>query len=178
MVKYETIVLLNSCWNHGHIDVGDGCLRPNMLATTLRYWWRFQPFCHQNLLTLASVTINVADFFVMMVIFQCFKLVTNILDRSTISQTCHQHIWSQTSVTNIDVTKISVWKPASLQASIFLLSHDYLQNIVNVELEKDFGHFSMRTTLFWLVSLSLWHAFFVNINRTKLASFRKMFNII
>ena len=30
-------------------------------------------------------------------------LVTNILNRSPTSQTCHQHIWSPTSVTNIDL---------------------------------------------------------------------------
>ena len=35
---------------------------------------------------------------------QCIKSVTNILNRSPISQTCHQHILPQTSVTNIDVT--------------------------------------------------------------------------
>ena len=36
---------------------------------------------------------------------QCIKSVTNILNRSPISQTCHQHIWSPTSVTNIDATE-------------------------------------------------------------------------
>ena len=41
---------------------------------------------------------------------QCFKSVTNILDRSPISQTCHQHIWSPTSVTNIDVTHGSTYR--------------------------------------------------------------------
>ena len=35
---------------------------------------------------------------------QCIKSVTNILNWSPKSQTCHQHIWSPTSVTNIDVT--------------------------------------------------------------------------
>ena len=29
---------------------------------------------------------------------QCIKLVTNILNRSPTSQTCHQHIWSPTSI--------------------------------------------------------------------------------
>ena len=33
------------------------------------------------------------------------KSVTSIVNRSSISQTCHQHIWSATSVTNIDVTE-------------------------------------------------------------------------
>ena len=31
----------------------------------------------------------------------------NVLNRSPTSQTCHQHIWSPTSVTNIDVTGIN-----------------------------------------------------------------------
>ena len=43
----------------------------------------------------------------------CIKSVTNILNRSPTSQTCHQLIWSPTSVTNIDVT---IWK---LSWSIF-----------------------------------------------------------
>ena len=33
--------------------------------------------------------------------FQCIKSVTNMLNPSPTSQTCHQHIWSPTSVTNI-----------------------------------------------------------------------------
>ena len=37
---------------------------------------------------------------------QCIKLVINILNRSPTSQTCHQHIWSPKSITNIDVTPI------------------------------------------------------------------------
>ena len=47
--------------------------------------------------------IMLTTFFVMW--FSHFiKSVTNIQIRSRTSQTCHQHIWSQTSVTNIDVT--------------------------------------------------------------------------
>ena len=38
--------------------------------------------------------------------FQCIKSITNILNRSSTSQTCHQRIWSPTSVTNIDVTMV------------------------------------------------------------------------
>ena len=34
---------------------------------------------------------------------KCIKSVTNILNRSAISENCHQQIWSPTSVTNIDV---------------------------------------------------------------------------
>ena len=44
---------------------------------------------------------------------QCIKSVTNILNRSPTFQTCHQHIWSPTSVTNINVTYdpnfIQIW---------------------------------------------------------------------
>ena len=48
----------------------------------------------------------------------CIKSVTNILNRSPTSQTCHQHIWSPTSVTNIDVTlclnqAVTFWQPPS-----------------------------------------------------------------
>ena len=50
---------------------------------------------------------------------QCIKLVINILNRSSTSQACPQHVWSPTSVTNIDVTMkiacdghpIAVWWP-------------------------------------------------------------------
>ena len=42
---------------------------------------------------------------------QCTKSVTNILTRSPTSETCHQNIWSPTSVTNIDVTDMAhmIW---------------------------------------------------------------------
>ena len=36
---------------------------------------------------------------------QCIKSVTNILNRSSTSQTCQQHIWSPTPFTNIDVAR-------------------------------------------------------------------------
>ena len=42
---------------------------------------------------------------------QCIKSVTNILNRSPTSQTYHQHIWSPTSVTNIDVTEKTFENP-------------------------------------------------------------------
>ena len=49
-----------------------------------------------------------ATSFVMLVIFQCIKSVTINLSRSSTSQTCHQHICSPTSVTNIDVSDFSI----------------------------------------------------------------------
>ena len=52
-----------------------------MLVTDLRCWWQNH---------------YVGDFL-------------NVLNRSTTSQTCRQHIWSPTSVTNIDVTKSFVF---------------------------------------------------------------------
>jgi len=71
-----------------------------MLVTSL-YWW-----------------LNDGDWFEMLVAESvCWRLftlswwfcqhlesVTNILNQSPTSQICHQHIWSPTSVTNIDVT--------------------------------------------------------------------------
>ena len=38
---------------------------------------------------------------------QCIKSVIRILNRSPTTQTCHQHIWLPTSVTNINVTWMS-----------------------------------------------------------------------
>ena len=46
---------------------------------------------------------------------QCVKSVTNILNRSLTSQTCHQHIWSPTSVTIIDLTDLSRPNPRNDQ---------------------------------------------------------------
>ena len=48
------------------------------------------------------------DWFQIFRFSQCIKSVTNIMNRSPTSQTCHQHIWSPTSVTNIDVTVITI----------------------------------------------------------------------
>ena len=47
--------------------------------------------------------------------FQCIKSVTNILNRSLTSQTCHQHISSPTSVTNINVTDLDVHLNSSIE---------------------------------------------------------------
>ena len=55
---------------------------------------------------------------------QCIKSVTNILNRSPISYSFQQHIWSPTSVSNIDVTSftwirmlISTWLYVTVQKS-------------------------------------------------------------
>ena len=58
----------------------------------------------------------------MLVIFKCIKTVTNILNRSPTSQSCHQHIWSSTFVTNIDVTVIILVK-RELRGSLKELKH-------------------------------------------------------
>ena len=55
-----------------------------MLVTDLRCWWQNH---------------YVGDF------FRYVGDFLNVLNRSSTSQTCHQHIWSPTSVTNIDVTE-------------------------------------------------------------------------
>ena len=67
------------------------------------------------------VTVMLATFFVMLVIFSIYQIghqhpksVTNILNRSQTSHTCHQHIWYPKSVTNIDVTvKMTTYAPTS-----------------------------------------------------------------
>ena len=41
---------------------------------------------------------------------QCIQSVTNNLNRSPTSRTSHQHIWSPTSVTNIDATLKIDWR--------------------------------------------------------------------
>ena len=67
-----------------------------MMVTDLRCWWQNH---------------YVGDFFSLCWwFFQCIKSVTNIPDRPPTFQTCHQHIWSPTSVTNIDVTQMSPWQ--------------------------------------------------------------------
>ena len=65
------------CWWHRYI--GDF-----MMVTDFRCWWQNH---------------YVGDFFLYVGDF------LNVLNRSPTPQTCHQHIWSPTSVTNIDVTK-------------------------------------------------------------------------
>jgi len=67
---------LQWCWWHRY--VGDF-----MMVTDLRCWW-------QNLYV-SDFFRHVGDFF-------------KVFNRSSISQTYHQYIWSRTSVTNIDVT--------------------------------------------------------------------------
>ena len=63
---------------YGDSDVGDF-----MMVTDFRCWWQNH---------------YVGDFFHYLGDF------LNVLNRSTTSQTCHQHSWSPTSVTNIDET--------------------------------------------------------------------------
>ena len=76
-----------------------------MLATSL-CWWLYDGDRFEMLVTesLCWWFFSLCWWF-----FQCIKSVTNILNRSPTSQTCHQHIWSPTSVTNIDVTDRNYW---------------------------------------------------------------------
>ena len=64
------------CWWHRY--VGDF-----MMMTDFRCWWQNH---------------YIGDF------FRYVGDFLNVLNRSPTSQTCHQHIWSPTSVTNIDLT--------------------------------------------------------------------------
>ena len=63
----------------GYIDVGDGCWRRNMLATTLRCWWRFWPI------------LSPTSFFSISVGHQHPKVVTNIEILSLTPENRHQH---------------------------------------------------------------------------------------
>ena len=73
----ESILLVQ---NNG---VGDSDVGDFMMVTGLRFWWQNH---------------YVGDF------FRYVGDFLNVLNWSPTSQTCHQHIWSPTSVTNIDVT--------------------------------------------------------------------------
>ena len=64
------------CWWHRYVG-------NFMMMTDLRCWWQNH---------------YVGDF------FRYVGDFLNVLNRSPTSQTCHKHIWSPTSVTNIDVT--------------------------------------------------------------------------
>ena len=71
-----------------------------MLVTSL-CWWLYDGDRFEMLVAESSYW---QLFSLRSLCFQCIKSVTNILNRSPTSQNCHQHIWSPTSVTNIDVT--------------------------------------------------------------------------
>ena len=66
-----------------HYDSGDSDVGDFVMATDLRCWWQNH---------------YAGDF------FRYIDNFLNVLNRLPTSQTCHQHIWSPTSVTNIDVT--------------------------------------------------------------------------
>ena len=65
------------------------------------YWWLYDENWFQMLVaqSLCWRLISLCWWF-----SQGIKSVTNILNRSPTSQTCHHHFWSPTSVTNIDLT--------------------------------------------------------------------------
>ena len=56
----------------------------------------------------------------------------NVLNRSPTSQTCHQHIWSLTSVTNIDVT-----------VKINISPEDSSLSFKNITLDRPLSRFSL-----------------------------------
>ena len=93
-------------------DVGD---RFVMLETWNSTWcqikWRFLLSINESWVTKIghqhhnTSECDVGDWYLMLVPnFWCWWL-----DMSPTSQTCHQHIWSPTSVTNIDVTVILLY---------------------------------------------------------------------
>ena len=80
MIDLTVIVMLLSI-TYWHFYVGDFTM-----VTDLRCWWQNHYF---------------GDF------FRYVGDFLNVLNRSPTSQTCHQHIWSLTSVTNINVIPTS-----------------------------------------------------------------------
>ena len=97
------------CWWHRY--VGDF-----MMVTDFRCWWQNH---------------YVGDF------FRYVGDSSNLLNRSPTSQSCHQHIWSPTSVTNINVT-LRKWR--------FTIWTIYLTIRKNVS-ELDHGLFSLTVRL-------------------------------
>jgi len=78
-----------------------------MLVTSL-CWWLYDGYWFQMLVaeSLCWWLFSLGWWFL-----QFIKSVTNILNRSPTSHTCHQHIRSPTSVTNIDVTFKTCYPP-------------------------------------------------------------------
>ena len=89
---YSTDLLIRPPWTYGFTNKGwQWCLWHRyvgdyMMVTDLRCWWQNHYVC--------NFFRYVGDF------------LNRLLNRSSTSQTCHQHIWSPTSVTNIDVTTL------------------------------------------------------------------------
>ena len=81
----------------GDSDIGD-----IVMLVTL-WWWLIRD--------VGGRIIMLATFFLLCWRFsQCIKSVTNVLNRSPTSQTCHQHKLSPTSGTNIDVAKLAIFR--------------------------------------------------------------------
>ena len=61
------------------------------------------------------------DGFEMLANFHYVGDFLNVLNRSPTSQTCHQHVWSPTSVTNIDLTATDI----NMKSRIVKMVTDY-----------------------------------------------------
>ena len=64
----------------------------------------------------------------------------NVLNRSPISQTCHQHIWSPTSVANIDVTNLCILLKG-IEADVTYLLNEVEK--LKAEMEKQADHIQL-----------------------------------
>ena len=96
-----------------------------MLVTSL-YWWLYDG---------DRFEMSVAESLCWRLFSLCWWITNgdflNVLNRSPTSQTCHQHIWSQTSVSNIDVNpKSFTMKPSSRNANISLESDNSI--VINI----------------------------------------------
>ena len=77
----------------GYIDVGDGCWRRNMLATTLRCWWRFWPI----LSTTSSIfysSISVGHQKMSPISKFCNQHLESVINTKSPTSNCHQHLCS------------------------------------------------------------------------------------
>ena len=108
-------ILLGNSWTS---ILGDSQVGDNVMLVIL-WWWPIW---------------DVGDTIIMLAIFSlywCFqriKLVTNILNGSSTSQTCKQHILSPTSVTSIDVTSILDYFPSKFS----LIYLQYLLSLYSI----------------------------------------------
>ena len=96
--RYPTIMTM------GDSDIGD-----IVMLVTLWWWLIWESLCWR--------LFSLCWWF-----FLCIKSITNIPNRSPTSQNCHQHIWSPTSVTNIDVTMTMTWLQGRGLRPLFLSS--------------------------------------------------------
>ena len=89
--------------------------------------------------------------------YQRIKSVTNILNRSPTSQTCHQGIWSPTSVTNIVLSNSYFWLKIFQHLSRILgLQLGFQQMIMGFSFKNPNFKCSVNQPRTQVLALALW----------------------